>query len=287
MPPQELSEPLNGVSGGDLESKQSLFIIRHGDRWDYSHPEWRKTATRPGDPSLSSLGFQQARETGRYLDALFSTAGIHANDVTLLSSPFLRTIQTSDCILSEFRLTKGDVAETVHICPEYSVSELDVHGEGLHDSLPQSMQERKWYFPRVDDGYTSMFVPCLPESREQFLQRCNGVIDAINTRFPFCPKTAVVIVTHAAGCIALAKAATGLNLQEINTASPCSVYHLTRSCQVNCWDLDHFSKPDTGNGYTGHLSDLGTHTTPWNHFGNKQVNGGYTGPPSLNTRSRP
>jgi hypothetical protein len=48
------------------EEHQALYLIRHGDRWDYANPEWKASAKRPGDPPLSTLGHVQARETGTF-----------------------------------------------------------------------------------------------------------------------------------------------------------------------------------------------------------------------------
>ena len=83
--------PQDHPSNAEMPSNeiQSLFIVRHGDRWDYAHPEWRANAQRPGDPPLSTLGHQQARETGAFLDTLFAEEGISAENITWLSSPFL------------------------------------------------------------------------------------------------------------------------------------------------------------------------------------------------------
>lgn len=140
------------------DEPQSLFVIRHGDRWDYHHPEWLETATRRGDPPLSQLGHQQARETGIFLDDWLSREGYSADRITWLASPFLRTLQTSDVALNAF--TKVD-SSSVQILPEYSIFEMDGHDGQLHKDLP-GLKERKCYFPRLDDTYESMFVPELP-----------------------------------------------------------------------------------------------------------------------------
>jgi broad specificity phosphatase PhoE len=138
------------------DEAQSLFVIRHGDRWDYQHPEWLETAKRRGDPPLSTLGHQQARETGQFMDELL--AGYTHDRITWLASPFLRTLQTSDTALNAFQ--KVD-SRQISILPEYSVFELDGHDGQLHKDLPD-MEERGCYFPRVDHTHKSLFVPELP-----------------------------------------------------------------------------------------------------------------------------
>merc|ERR1712232_704700 len=113
------------------------------------------------------------------------------------ASPFLRCVQTANEMLSEFRTTAGNVADNTPILPEYSVFEYDGYNHGYHDSLP-SMEERKCYFPRLDETHQSLFVPSLPEGNN----------------------SAIVIVSHAAGCVALAAAAAGKPISEMNKAGP-------------------------------------------------------------------
>ena len=268
------------IDGEPNQPQRSVFIIRHGDRWDYAHPEWKATAERKGDPSLSTLGHRQAREVGQFLDKLFVEEGITADDVTLVSSPFLRCIQTSNELLSEFRDCKGDIAENVPIKPDFSVFEFDLWNDGLHESLP-SMKERKNYFPRLEENHKSELIPQLPESVDAFLKRCEGAIEHLDRVYS--SKPILIVVTHAACCIGLAKAATKKPLQEINPAAPCSIYRITKD-QNNLWNIDDFSSENGMNGFSGHLSDLGQHTFPWNHFSRTIENrgnhdAGYTGPP--------
>jgi broad specificity phosphatase PhoE len=255
---------------------QALYLIRHGDRWDYSHPEWKASAKRPGDPPLSTLGHEQARETGIFLDSLLAQDGITTPEaITWLASPFLRTLQTSDNAINAFTMVDS---EGLVIHPEYSVFETDGHDGVLHKDLP-TMEERKCYFPRLNETYESIFVPTLPETRADFLPRCDRAIAGINKRFPYSPRTAIVVVTHAAACIGLARAAANVTLQDVNAAGPCSVTKLTRTSDAPSWNLDHYAKEGGINGYVAHLKVLGKYTYPWNNFGDKKVNNGYTGPP--------
>lgn len=106
-------------------------------------------------------------------------------------------------------------------------------------------------------------------------------MEALHRRFKYEPGTAIVVVTHAAACIGLCRAAANVTLQDVRAAGPCSIFRLTRTSETEVWDLDHYSKENAMNGYAGHVSDMGPHTTPWNHFGDKSVNLGYTGPPGM------
>ena len=273
---------------GPLPSRrqQTMYIIRHGDRWDYQHPEWKKTAERKGDPSLSTLGHEQARQVGKHLDRIFVEEGVHADQITLLSSPFLRTVQTANELLAQIKMTKGHAgAETLKIKPEYSVFELDLWEHGYHESLP-SMEERKCYFPRLDETYETTFVPDLPEDKDAFFARCDRAMEEISIAHSHQEdgrNRVIIVVTHAACCIGLVKSATGLELQEINAAAPCSIYKLMRENSPHDsntgWKIDHYSEKDGMNGFTGHMDDIGTKTRPWNNFGNREVDKGWTGPP--------
>ncbi len=148
----------NNDDDGD-NNKQYLFVIRHGDRWDYSNPTWKDLPTsRTGDSPLSALGHQQARETGHFLDTWLKERKFTADDVTWMSSPFLRCLQTSDGALNAF--SRVD-ASSVPILAEYSIFEWDGHNGSWHSDLP-SLEERKHYFPRLDLSYESFFIPDLP-----------------------------------------------------------------------------------------------------------------------------
>merc|ERR1719491_217566 len=138
-----------------------------------------------------------------------------------------------------------------------------------------------------------MFVPTLPEDQGKFLDRCEDVVHRLNKKYQY-PEgeytatttttqqqqpRVIVIVTHAAGCVAMAKSASGQELQDINPAPPCGIYRLDRVSDSETWDIDHYSKEGGMNGYKGHLGDVGVTTKGWNNFGDDKVNNGYTGPP--------
>lgn len=126
---------------------------------------------------MSTLGHQQARETGIFLDSILADAGITGSDITWLSSPFLRCIQTSNEALNMFE--KVDGMDNVMINPENSVWEIDGHDGKMHESLP-TLQERKCYFPRLNEGYESLFVPELPGEPS----RMNELQEYRNLSFP-------------------------------------------------------------------------------------------------------
>jgi len=258
-----------------VDNRQYLFIVRHGDRWDYSNPEWKlQTTSRIGDSPLSPLGHQQAQEVGKFFDAWLNERQL--DDVIWMSSPFLRCLQTSDEALNA--MTTFSKASSLSILPEYSIFEWDGYGGAWHKDLP-SLTERKHYFPRLDMNYESFFIPTLPEPRSEFFTRCQHSVDGLHERFPYRAGQVLIAVSHAAGCIALAKTLTKLTLQDITPAGPCSIYGFTRESNSSVWSLDPHDKPGSLNGYTDHLSNMGSATRPWNNFGDGTTKF-YTGPPT-------
>jgi broad specificity phosphatase PhoE len=208
--------------------------------------QWLETTTRRGDPPLSKLGHQQARETGAFVESIFLDENILPDKIVWLSSPFLRCIQTSDTALNAFSTMDTDA---VKILPEYSVFEMDGHGGKMHKSLPP-IEERAHYYPRLDASHESLFVPALPEPREGLRDRCEKAMQYFNKKYLYSPGTAFVIITHAASCVALAKSASNMTLQEITPAAPCSIFQLTRTSQTDVWEMDPHDKPAGRNGYT-------------------------------------
>jgi len=161
---------LNDCAAKNVTGKQSMFLIRHGDRWDYSHPEWKKSSPkRPGDPSLSDLGFAQARATGRHLAKVLKEDNFDVSQLVVISSPFLRTLQTANEIVAQIEIA-FPAAPSPAIKLECAVWEIDGNNGINHKSLPSPygedmdllLLERHQYYPRIDLKYKSMFVPTVP-----------------------------------------------------------------------------------------------------------------------------
>lgn len=130
--------------------------------------------------------------------------------------------------------------------------------------------------PGTPPHHLSFFVL---EPRSEFFLRCQRSVDCLHERYIYKPRQVLVMVSHAAGCIALAKTFTQQTLQDITPAGPCSIYRLTRTSDTSVWTLDPHNKPQGMNGYTEHLSEMGSATVPWNNFGDGTTKF-YTGPPT-------
>ena len=111
------------------------------------------------------------------------------------------------------------------------------------------------------------------------MERCQKSVDAMHQKFPFKPRQVIVMVSHAAGCIMLAKTLTKLNTTDITPAGPCSIYVFTRTSNTEKWSIDPHDNLDGYNGFTGHISNIGSSTVPWNNFGDGKIKF-YTGPPT-------
>lgn len=290
---QRMKSDENGWKSSTMVRKtgQSIFIVRHGDRWDYSHPEYGTSdkIVRKGDTPLSDLGRRQARETGIFLQHLLQLSERSADpaDVVVLCSPFLRCVETANEMLQQFTNRSSERQPTHTIRVEPSIWELDGINNGLHHqhvrNIEEITKERSWYFPRVDTSHVPLFIPDLPESKEESLQRFQRVIDAIHNTYTYQPNQTIIIVTHAAACIGLVKAATQRSLSQITPAGPCCIYHLQRYSNNNkVWHMDCFTKRLGLNGHMHHVSDAGQYTIPWNNYGPKCMitnKSKYTGPP--------
>ena len=122
-------------------------------------------------------------------------------------------------------------------------------------------------------------VSNITEPRSKFFDRCQRAVDGVNKRYPFKKAQILVMVSHAAGCIALTSAFAQLELTDITPAAPCSIYGLERSTETPVWSIAAHDDLTGHNGYTGHLSEMGSNTVPWNSFGDG-TRKFYTGPPT-------
>lgn len=82
----------------------SLYLIRHGERADIAPCPDIKKIDLKYDPPLTKLGHQQALTTGKYLRKMIyeemarKNKSLDNTEIILISSPFLRCLQTSEMI---------------------------------------------------------------------------------------------------------------------------------------------------------------------------------------------
>lgn len=80
-----------------------VLVMRHAHREDEDNEDWSDTAARPWDPALSPHGRAQAKEAAQNLVAAQSQLKIEY----VVTSPFLRCLQTSSEIVSQLQLPPG------------------------------------------------------------------------------------------------------------------------------------------------------------------------------------
>ena len=190
----------------------TVWITRHGNRQDFVDPEWPLTAERPHDPGLSPDGIEQARNVAVRL--------LNENIGAILSSPYLRTVQTAH-----------EVAELMDlpIYLEYGM------GEWLNPTWfpaePERMeldalQER---FPRIDFSHSSLLVPEYPETEAEALERAGETVRRAAEHFD----GTILLVGHGAS---VSGGAQGLVPHvKVDRCPLCSLFRADRS--ADGWEL--------------------------------------------------
>mmetsp|Transcript_15509 Transcript_15509/g.31376 ORF Transcript_15509/g.31376 Transcript_15509/m.31376 type:complete len:339 (-) Transcript_15509:132-1148(-) len=268
-----------------------VYLIRHGDRFDYANPSWLVSARKNGvlvtDPPLSDLGHRQARETADYLslitkkrmDAVPSSTSGDAVDSSpspegregdqwqqnqhnnhgvskILASPYLRVIQTA-CPTS--------AALNLPISIELGLSEA----HATPGSVLPSPRDRFAYFPQIDTSYESLLhvEPTPGYKCRKTGQPCEAFAGRYTQRMgEFARRVeetyrgrTIVCFSHAAS-VALVAAFLKCTMRELKFA-PCGVYELRRRGD-GPWEMvtDGESNP--------HVTENAATTYPWG-FGEK------------------
>jgi broad specificity phosphatase PhoE len=205
---------------------QTIWITRHGKRYDFVNPDWFITAKLPYDPHLTEDGILQAQELGERLKS--------ENISQIFSSPFLRTVQTAH-----------EVAEILDL-PVKLESGL---GEWLnpdwmeHSPEIRSRETLAQQYPRIDLSYHSRIVPQYPETEEMVDQRTAQTAQELAREF----EGELLFVGHGASVLGTVQ---GLLGKPINLhASFCCLTKLVQN--QGCWevvlagDTSHLSKTET------------------------------------------
>lgn len=206
--------------------KQTIWIVRHGNREDFGNPDWVKNAVRPYDPALSADGERQAQEAGASLKG----QPLHR----IFASPFLRTIQTAHHIANAVDLPValepgiGEILPTLSQVPDYI-----------------STQEGTQRFARLDTTYTPVGSLVYPESELEGYRRSAQTVQQLADSHP---NHNLLFVTHAAPVIGIVRHLAGI--QEKISVPLCSIFTLQRN--GHGWQLVG------GQGDVSHLSDSAT-----------------------------
>jgi broad specificity phosphatase PhoE len=145
---------------------RTLWLVRHGHRLDFLHPEWFNLAKYRYDPPLSDLGQEQSK----VLATVLETVGIRH----IFSSPFLRCLQTAYPIARKLDLlikVEASLGEWLNI--EWLSESPTLYSETL----------LKPFYPSIDRRYTSHLFPQYPETLEQVQRRKMEIIDQLLKNF--------------------------------------------------------------------------------------------------------
>lgn len=229
----------NSASPPDAGSNviSRIYLIRHGDRFDYANPSWLDSAKDYGalitDPPLSALGHRQASETADQLWKITKNNDQETNSSNdnaqqhhvdqILVSPYLRVIQTA--------------------CPTSNILNIPLSIEnGLAEahatpgSVLPSPKERFVYFPQINPTYNTLLNvhptpgyncpktghPC-EAFAGKYCQRMEQFAKCLEQTY-FGKN--IVLFSHAAS-VALVAALLHCSLRSLKFA-PCGIYHLER-----------------------------------------------------------
>jgi transcription factor C subunit 7 len=230
---------------------QTIYIIRHGDRYDYEigRTKWlEECGAHEHDPPLSTLGKQQAIETSTAIREMTTNETIHH----ILVSPFVRCIQTAAPIADSLGM---------EINLEHSLWEGVVP---YHTLEPHAIRE----LSIINQNYISTFCPRLNEKfpYDSLVRCCRLKKELIETRFE---NENIILVTHAATVVGLAAALLQCKISDISPAYPTSIYKFTREHGCSQWR-------SVEQANVSHLSALGD-TYSWPHsngLGKEFINAG-------------
>ncbi|KIJ68397.1 hypothetical protein HYDPIDRAFT_173137 [Hydnomerulius pinastri MD-312] len=206
---------------------ETIYIARHGYRanWDPT-PNWASPTGLPRDPCLSAHGETQAGELANYIGKLPEDR----QPTAIFSSPYYRCLQTSLPVAIKLDLP---------IYVEHGVAEWYspvAPGTGLHPR-PKQASELKSYVDQIDPSWTPTWMPSRKgETVQEIHDRVNGFLELFVQRLETSHHKNVLLVSHAATVIALAR---GL------LAEP------EKEIRVGCCSLSEFSRKEGGVGVLG------------------------------------
>lgn len=145
--------------------EKTVWIARHGHRFDFAYPEWFLTAERRYDPALSDQGFVQVQQLANRLkqepiDHLFC-------------SPFLRAIQTAQPIAQLLDLP---------LKIERGLGEW-LNPDWMTEYPQTSPLEELIQKYSIDQPYSSRLIPTYPESESAMMERMASIAGQLVTEF--------------------------------------------------------------------------------------------------------
>ena len=154
-----------------------VFIVRHGQRGDVVHPDFRNPYMNSLDATLTDLGNLQSSRTGQLIQCIAKSESI-----TLVSSPFLGCVETAQKISPNTKVNLDwRMSDFLHIL-NYPVD--------ITDSLTfrTSWFNENFFEPSIEGE-----APSYPEEYQSMKSR---VISGFNHWISTFQTDSLVIVTH-------------------------------------------------------------------------------------------
>ena len=223
-----------------MSQTTTIFLIRHGDRFDYANKElWKRSlplGLNPHDSPLSSVGHAQARSVATAL----ASAGVER----ILASPYLRVIQTAQPLAH---------ATGIPISIEDGLSEL-----GHEPGSVVPAQQRFAYFPEIDITYSPLHTVSAPERVSSFpLLYFRRILSMAAQLQRVHDGKTIACFSHAAS-VALVAALTCSSVSEAGRFAPCGIFKLVKDGTASSWRIEQH-----GGDNSSHCSQNTTATFPW------------------------
>jgi len=198
--------------------QDAVYITRHGTREDFINPTWKETAKRPDDSPLAEEGLQQAKEL---------MAALKGSSIRLIfASPMTRTVQTAAVVASVLN---------VKVRIEYGL--IEWNGK-TKDVVPLSTEELSQMFPNmIDTNYVSMTPLPTSEGRKFMMERTKQAVNQLAAKYTGHRQGAILLVTHAAPLIGLARGLMGDPLLPVRSGV-CSITKLVRHTSTTKWQIE-------------------------------------------------
>lgn len=154
---------------------QNIWLLRHGNRHDFVHPEWFNSAPKRYDPPLSEDGMIQVQNLANKWQ--------NADIKHIFASPFLRTIQTAH-----------PIAENLHLKIKLEAGLGEWHNPEWMSEAPEihSREELEKDYPLIDWGYSSQIVPQYPENDSALHTRLVHLAQLLTQQY----STNLLLVAH-------------------------------------------------------------------------------------------
>ena len=117
-----------------------LIMCRHGERADFANyfGDTDEKEMRDGDPQLTEVGIDQAKQTGEMLSKMLKDFNVKS--VKIYASPFVRTLQTAMCIADKIGVNSvethdGFVDYMTNIWMPIALDEVELRIKWNHSGL--------------------------------------------------------------------------------------------------------------------------------------------------------